>query len=414
MKLRTCIYLGATGLTALMLVVQGCGSSSTATAPGADGGSGSGSGGGSSGSGSGGGDGGGSSSGASAVPPPAPTGPTTTSTTPHSFALHHIHLGDELDSAGNVDWYKYGYNLDGKSTTASSKDVCTLYANANAKNQTDAPGGIDNSFGQNIIPLLAAVSANPSAGINNSIALGHFTVMVDVTGLSGTAGQTATGLTGQLFGGTIFGQGPNASTAVPTFTTADNWPLDKTTITSTWASGATQTLTQPVVAKNVFSGAYVVNGEFVSGAPTNVNLSVTISGVALTIPIQHATLTFKNPGSSATNASGGIIAGVIDAATLVTNIQGVAGNISPSFCAGSTFAQVAKSINQAADIMDDGTNVAGTPCNGISVGIGFDADEIGQPLVAGDPAPATNPCADGGSTTDAGGTDSGPADASGE
>jgi hypothetical protein len=406
MKLGTRFYLGAAGLMSLglvgMLNVEGCGSSTSNTTPG-DGGSGSGSGGGSSGSSS-----GGTSSGSvGTVPPPAPTGPTTTSTTPHNFALHHIHLGDELDSSGNPNWATYGYNLDGKITTATSTDVCTLAPNANKKNQTDGPGGIDNSFGENIIPLLAAVASNPSATINTSITEGHFTVMMDVTGLG--SATTLTGLTGAIYGGTLFAQGPNAATAVPTFTTADNWPLDKTSITSAFASGAVQTLTQPVVAKNNFTGAYIVNGEFVSGAPTNVTLSLTIQGVPLTIPIQHAFITFKNPGTSATNVSGGIIAGVIDAATLVTNIQGVAGNISTSFCTGSTFAQVAKSIMQAADIQDDGTNVAGTACAGISVGIGFDGDEIGQPQVAGDPPVGTNPCVDGGSPTD-----SGAADATGE
>jgi hypothetical protein len=33
---------------------------------------------------------------------------------------------------------------------------------------------------------------------------------------------------------------------------------------------------------------------------------------------------------------------------------------------------------------------------GISIGIGFDADEIGQPQVVGTPAPTTDPCADAG------------------
>ncbi len=84
----------------------------------------------------------------------------------------------------------------------------------------------------------------------------------------------------------------------------------------------------------------------------------------------------------------------------------MAGNISTSFCSGSTFATIQKAIQQASDIMDDGTNVAGTPCNGISIGVGFDGDEIGQPFVAGNPPAATNPCATGSD----GGTDSGTPD----
>jgi hypothetical protein len=420
MKLGTCVYLGAAGLFSLGLAstasLEGCSSSSTPAAGGDSGVTGA------TGTDSGAtgatGDAGpakdsGTDAGSSfSNVPPGPTGSATTSTTPHNFALHHIHVGDEADSSGNPNWYLYGYDIDGKDTTASSKDVCTLYANANAKNQADGPGGIDNSFGENIIPLLASVLSNPSETINTSLEKGSFTVMMDITGLDGTAAQTATGLTGQLFGGTVFGQGPNAVGAAPTWTTADNWPLDKTSITSTWTTdGGVQTLAQPVVAKNKFTGAYIVNGEFVSGTPTAVTLTLTISGTPLVIPIQHATITFNTPGTddagtSAGHLSSGIISGVIDAATLVGNLQGVAGNISPSFCSGSTFATIAKAIQQASDIQDDGTNVAGTPCAGISIGVGFDGDEIGQPLVAGDPPPATNPCA-----SDDGGTDSGTTDA---
>ena len=111
MKLGTCVFLGAAGLMSLGLTsvftLQGCsGSSSNAPTDGGTGATGAtGDGGGA----TGGGDGGGSGPGT--VPPPAPTGPATTSTTPHNFALHHIHLGDELDSSGNPDWAKYGYNL---------------------------------------------------------------------------------------------------------------------------------------------------------------------------------------------------------------------------------------------------------------------------------------------------------------
>jgi hypothetical protein len=289
------------------------------------------------------------------------------------------------------NWSRYGYDIDGLDTTATSTNVCTLYANASTKNQTDGPGGIDNSFGENIVPLLAAVAPNPSAAANATFAQGQYTLMFDMTGLATTAGQTATGITGMIFPGVPFAQGPNAPGTVPTFTTADNWPLDPSYVTSS-LSGTT--LVPPVTAKETLVGAYVVNGEFVSGNPTNLTLTIPVSGVLLVLPIQHGTVTFLNGGSA--SLSGGIISGVIDAGELVNNIQSVAGNISTSFCSGATFAQVAKSILQAADIMDDGTNSAGTPCNGISIGIGFDADEIGQPQVVGTPAATKNPCADGG------------------
>ena len=44
--------------------------------------------------------------------------------------MHHIHLGDELDSTGVPDWSQLGYNIDGKFATATSTDVCLLAAGA--------------------------------------------------------------------------------------------------------------------------------------------------------------------------------------------------------------------------------------------------------------------------------------------
>ena len=43
--------------------------------------------------------------------------------------------------------------------------------------------------------------------------------------------------------------------------------------------------------------------------------------------------------------------------------------------------------------MHDGTNTAGTACDAISIGLGFDADEIGAPQAAGTPATTIDPCA---------------------
>ena len=399
MKLGTVVFLGATGLVSLTVAgasVEGCGSSTpTTNGSSSSGGS---SGGGSSGSSSGSISTGNQScdDGGACTQQPPSTGSATTSTTPQNFALHHIHLGDESDSQGNPNWYLYGYNLDNKDTAVSSTDVCSLAPNSNKKNQVDGPGGLDNSFGENIVAaLLTAVVSNPSATIDNSLAEGHFTVLFDVTGLSGAKGQSATGLTGQIFAGVPFNQGPNSATAVPTFTSADNWPVNPSYVTST-ISGTT--LTPPVTSKVTFSGAYINNGVFVSGTPTDVTLTLTISGVPLVVPIQHAIITFNTPGADggAGNISGGIIAGVIDAQTLVTNLQGVAGNIELELCQGSVFQQLATSILQTADIMDDGSNAPGTQCNGISIGVGFDGDEIQQPQVTGTASTGTNPCADGG------------------
>ena len=58
----------------------------------------------------------------------------------------------------------------------------------------------------------------------------------------------------------------------------------------------------------------------------------------------------------------------------------------------SGFAQIA----QASDILTDGTQDPTKPCDGISIGLGFDGAlvQLGTPVAP--PPPPTNPCGDGG------------------
>ena len=337
----------------------------------------------------------GTTTGGGTQPPAKPSGPATTSTAEHNFALHTLFLGD-TDRAGTVSssaWKDYGYNLDGKTSTKDSTDVCTLASGASKSFQADGNGGIDNSFGLNILPIIVTVAgSDATTKINTSINNGTFTVMMDTVGLTDDPAQTATSLTGKLFAAGKFGQAPNADTATPTWTTADNWPVAPEFVTG-------GDITKP---KIVFTDSYIVNGQYVNGSPTDVTLSLGIAGVTLTVTIHHAVIVFNHTGAKATN---GTIAGVITTEELVAGLKGVAGNISTSLCSGSAFDQIAGQIRQASDIFSDGTNAAGKPCDAISIGIGFTADEIGVPKAVGVTKPGTDPCA---ASTDAGtGADTG-------
>jgi hypothetical protein len=391
MKLGTYVLFGAAGFGSLLLAtalsVEGC-SSSNSTTPTADGG--------------------GSSSGAG-LPPASPTSGTTPATTNvQNFALQKLHLGDETATTGLPGWEQYGYNLDGLDTNTGDTNVCKPVSGAAPATQKDGPNGIDNSFGENILPLLMDVGTT-STVLDQSIAAGKFTLMLDVTGLDTTTTQNSTGLSGQLFGSVYFNQPPNSATSVPTFTTADNWPLSATYITSGIADGGA--LAMPVTSNVVFTNAYISDGTFVNGGKTTVTLSLTVDGTPFSLVVNAAILTFKH--SATTAASGGIIAGVLNAQDLVTSVSNVAGDISSSLCSGPTLASIQQKILQAADIMADGTNGDNTKtCDGISIGLGFDAVQIGPPAVVGVPATATNACAatDGG--VDGGTGDASPADAS--
>ena len=338
-------------------------------------------------------------------PPAKPSGPVTKDTSVKTFALSKFYLGETARATGsapsNTAWKKFGYNIDGKSTIATSTDVCTRAKGAPSSNQVDGEGGIDNSFGAVILPIIqSAASINePSKTITDTVTKGSFTIQLQVTGMTDDAKQTATGLNGQLFASGAYKGDSPTDIPFPGFGPTTDWPVRAELLTdgNTIASGS----------KVKFTDAYMANGTFVNGGGgSTITLSLAFQGVSLDLAINKAILTFDH--SAAGKATNGTIAGVINTEELITGLKKVAGRISSTLC-GSQFDGIAQQIRQASDIMADGSNAAGTDCSGISIGLGFDADLVMNPTkVAKDtgvttPDPCTNP-------PDAG-TDAAPKDA---
>jgi hypothetical protein len=308
----------------------------------------------------------GGTAGAVGQPPAKPAGATAGTGAERNLALHTWQLGDKprgVTASSNVAWKKFGYNLDGKVSTRASTDGCKLVSGASATVRDDGENGIDNSLGANILPIILNASASASDDINAAVADGKFTLMFDLTGLTGEATQTATGIGGVVLAGGNFG-------GKPTFTKADNWPVRPETLTDK---------TNPKSSSIKLSDGYVVNGQFVS--QQTLNVSLVFGGVAISLPINRAIVSFTLKGSSVTD---GTIAGVVSTSQLIGEFKKIAGALTTSLC-GAGFSAIATQIQQASDIMADGT--AGDPsteCNGISLGLGFTADEIGLPTKVGD------------------------------
>jgi len=305
------------------------------------------------------------------ITPPSSQGTATTQTTAHNFALHTLQLGDtdRMMNPSTTAWENYGFNIDGKITTTESTDVCTLYTGAPTSVQQDGTMGTDNSFGSNILPLVMTVAGSGlDTTLNNSINSGSFTVMFDITGLddSNPSGQTNTMLSGALYAGGKF-TGADGGAAMPTWTTADNWPVLGTLLNNpnSLADGS----------KITFPDSYVVAGTWVSGSPVaNLALQLALSGQTLTLNVHQAVVTMDH--TTGGHMANGTIAGVIDTQELIASLMAIAGRLSTSLCSGPAFQSIAVQIEQDSDILDDGTNTAGTPCTAISIGIGFTADEI--------------------------------------
>ena len=294
-------------------------------------------------------------------------------------------------------WQNYGYNLDGKVTTASSTDVCTLQAGAQKSYQTDGKGGIDNSFGENIIPILQTLLSTPTTTVNNAIQGGSFTIFTYVTGFDDTAGNktNATGLSGVLLAGAKYD--PDGGTA-PGWTTSTVWPVlpDPGLISGCmpYPQGCPAGTDPAANAVIKFPAAFQTGGTFVNGSPSTVTLSLSISGQSLSLQVASAVISFNPAGPG--SVTDGTIAGVLDTNNLITSLMNVAGSFSPTLCGGSAFQSIAMQIQATSDIVLNGStvsNAAGSMCNAISIGLGFDSKEIAAPTdIAAPLAPKPSPC----------------------
>lgn len=313
--------------------------------------------------------------------PPGPEGAPATATEPRTYALTAFTLG-EIDRTGNVDanaWKKLGYDIDGLATTTEADLAKTCQRAASARGETllDGDDGIDNSFGRNIVTLLNSVNGSPSKALTTAAIEGRFTLLVQAKGLTDDAAQTNTGLTGGVLFTTPFG-GVDSGIR-PTFTLADDFPY----------------LADPQIQ---LPNAYVVKGLFVNGIGTGeFPLLLSLAGSTVRLTVHHGTLTFRHdPAASALTT--GTLSGVLETKTLIESMDALAARFPTPICPGVTLDLLKNAIAQASDILQDGTQDPAKACDGISIGLGFEARRVGNPTTAGPPSAESqsNPCVDAG------------------
>ncbi len=343
--------------------------------------------------------------------PAKPSGPATSDTSTKTFAVQTLYLGDAPRSgAANPDaWKKFGYDLDGKVTSKDSSDVCQLPAGAQRIVKEDGDDGIDNSFGHNLLPVILGASPTAAADLNKQLAKGAFTLMFTVSGLADGASQTATGLKGYLNAGSAFDPSGQKS---PTFTTADDWPVIPELLSNP---------SDPASSKTQFSDAYVMNGTFVNGSDAKITITLGFNGQNLDLNIYKAVVTFDHKDPS--TAANGVIAGILNTEEFIGGLQRIAGQLQANLCSGDQLKTITDQIRSMSDIMANGTQDPSKTCDGISIGLGFDAKQIMNPTKVGpsgqgtptgcgaDAGPDGSVAVDSGSPTDAGNDSASPTDA---
>jgi hypothetical protein len=294
------------------------------------------------------------------------------------LAVTKFYYGDtNFDGTANKvnGWRQYGFNVDGKVSTDTSTDLCKPLNNASPKSvYPDGNNGIDNAFGKNVLPIFLGITSDFSGQANQAIAAGDYTLILDLEGLGATANQAS--LVSKIYTGAELG-------APPKLDGNDCWPV------------APEGLTNPAditSAKSIFPTSSVVMNHWDSGSTgATVQLQIRLTGFTMHLDIRQARVAM-DLAPDHQSATTGQLGGVVETAQLLAEIQRMAGSFDPSLCSGPTIDSILAQVAQASDILNDGTQDPSKPCDGVSIGLGFQTRAVSFSGVALPSPSQTNPC----------------------
>ncbi|XXX82081.1 hypothetical protein WMF30_25295 [Sorangium sp. So ce134] len=295
-----------------------------------------------------------------------------------AFAIDRLFLGD-TDRGGKKtagSWKQYGFNIDGKVSSTISEDLCQPVDGAAPSDvYPDGVDGIDNSFGNKLVPLIATLLSDPSTRVSDAIANGDFTVILKVDGLGAQSSYNP--LTAKLYGGATLG-------AAPTWNGTDAWPVVPELLEDAQDIES---------AKVVFPASYVVDDTWVSGPESQVTfkLNLTISGTTIGLTIRNVRIAM-DLAPDHKSVLKGTIAGVLETAVLVEELRSVIGAVQPTFCDGAGLETTLDQVRRASDILKDGSQDPSQECDAISIGIGFTAKEVQLGEIAPPAETTGTPC----------------------
>jgi len=292
-----------------------------------------------------------------------------------ALAFSRVLAGDsDRNLIANANaWKQYGDDIDGKTTTGSSTDVCQRASGAPAGVQIDGNAGIDNSFGENVLPIIETVLGNSSLSFGWSTAIGAgqtYAPILRIDGLGGAQDYASLG------GGAMLGMPLPAN-----FDGKDVWPISS----------------QSVIGNDAAKPALALPGTMTArvyrSTPTDGSLPLLlfVGGGTVLLPIKHLVVHATIPPDNST-ATDGVISGLVTVADMQESMRQLLGAATTQVCSGSTWDAIAAQIAQAADILQDGTQDPGKPCDAVTIGLGFEGTAIILGQVENDPpGPAACP-----------------------
>lgn len=279
-----------------------------------------------------------------------------------TFAMSYVYLGDtNVDGSPSATaWKQFGYDIDGQISDKSSAYHCKVQdGGSTAAVKTDGADGIDNSFGANLLPVFLGIASDASARFNEAIQEGSGTHLIRIGGLG--AGSSYAGLDASVFVTGELGK-------VPVWDGSDLWPVLCEQMNTCLPAGTPQ-IPDGNESLSRYPDSYVVDGVWVSNGDAPFFMSFLFVDLPFPIRLTRISLDLNNPSSM----GAGRISGVIDTEEFVQTFVKAAGYISTSLCGGPTLESIKQSVAAASDILKDGTQDPNQLCDGISIGLGFNA-----------------------------------------
>lgn len=273
-------------------------------------------------------------------------------------------------------WKQYGMNLDGRVTISTPVGLCKPRKGGSpSQTHVDGNGGIDNAFGKNVLPVLLGLTADFGSLQNAAIAKGGRTYLVSLAKLGA---ESSCSTSGALFLGSSLGK-------TPLWDGTDAWPIEPSSLLDP---------ADPTSAK-VEWGEVRVDQNVVSSlaAAGTFDLVLELEGYLFRLPIHHARISMKLSDDHQ-GAIDGQIGGILDTQDVLVEAGKMMGFFSADLCNPSSPTRLAilKQLEQASDILLDGTQDSAKECEAISIGLGFTMKaaklgDLGAPIT---PTPA--PC----------------------
>jgi len=306
------------------------------------------------------------------------------------FMMKRIYLGSQTSTGVDspTAWREWGFDLDGRCTgveqSRTGVETCARAKTSDQDVLIDGDLCRDNNFGARLIPLVKIGSAAFEDEANKSIVKGNSTWLIRIDDLDD--GEDDAYAPGRIYQA---GQIPKGDPQLPL-------RLDGTDVRTVQSDSIeARDIERPKL--KMLTG-YVRGNTWVSGDGDDLLLPIPVGGSGtIPMPLVKGRMTMRLAADHKT-ASGGILAGALPLSVIDTVVKPIA--IETGFCPGTplyetTLATVLKFPDVV--IASPTLNDPDKPCDGVSIGLGFETAPILAPTkVVDPPPPVASKCGDAG------------------